>query len=183
MLKATLTFEDQAAFVSDRRFSPNVERPAPLLRYVTEVAIIIHLQTSLHHFKSCLRAISYTMLKYVKQFFVSSSKNDPIAGLPVPDSSKSFWHSEPSEFLLGHRTTEDLPGSADVVIVGTGITGTSAARFLTEDERAKDMKVVVLEAREACWGATGRVRDSASLLSFLNCHVPIPHYSCCTNTS
>jgi ribulose 1,5-bisphosphate synthetase/thiazole synthase len=79
------------------------------------------------------------------------------ATLPTPTSSNSFWHSEPSEFLLGHRTTEKLPAEADIVIVGSGITGTSAARYLAEDERAKGKSVVLLEAREACWGATGRV--------------------------
>lgn len=41
--------------------------------------------------------------------------------------------------------------------MGTGITGTSVARYLCEDVRAKGKKIVVLEAREACWGATGRV--------------------------
>lgn len=86
------------------------------------------------------------------------------ATLPTPISSKSFWHSEPNEFLIGHRTTEKLPAEADVVIVGSGITGTSAARYLAEDERAKGKSIVLLEAREACWGATGRVsRDNSSV--------------------
>jgi len=84
------------------------------------------------------------------------------APLPVPNASKSFWHSEPSPFLLGHRTTDELPKDADVVIVGSGITGASAARFLHEggsvDAAQNGRKtVVMLEAREACWGATGRV--------------------------
>ena len=79
-----------------------------------------------------------------------------MASLPSKDSTASFWHSEPSKFLLGHRTTPKLPANADVVIVGSGITGASAARFLAEDERARHLKVVVLEAREVCWGATGR---------------------------
>ncbi|KAH9881103.1 hypothetical protein J1614_001597 [Plenodomus biglobosus] len=78
------------------------------------------------------------------------------ASIPTPTSSNSFWHSEPNEFLLGHRTTEDLPAEADIVIVGSGITGTSAARYLAEDERAKGQSIVLLEAREACWCATGR---------------------------
>ncbi len=81
-----------------------------------------------------------------------------MAELPSKDSTASFWHREPSTFLLGHRTTTELPAHADVVIVGSGITGTSAARDLAEDARAKDLQVVMLEAREACWGATGRVR-------------------------
>ncbi|KAF2803242.1 FAD dependent oxidoreductase-like protein [Mytilinidion resinicola] len=78
------------------------------------------------------------------------------ATLPTPVSTASFWHSEPSEFLFGHRTTDDLPAAADIVIVGSGITGASIARFLAEDERAKGKSIVMLEAREACWGATGR---------------------------
>ncbi|KAF4312158.1 FAD dependent oxidoreductase [Botryosphaeria dothidea] len=85
----------------------------------------------------------------------SSAEHKP-AGLPVPNSSSSFWHSEPNQFLLGHRTTPELPAEADIVIVGSGITGTSAARFLAEDDRAKGKSIVLLEAREACWGATGR---------------------------
>ncbi|KAK0642741.1 hypothetical protein DIS24_g8756 [Lasiodiplodia hormozganensis] len=85
----------------------------------------------------------------------SSSEHKP-AGLPVPNSTSSFWHSEPNQFLLGHRTTPELPAEADFVIVGSGITGTSVARFLAEDERAKGKSIVLLEAREACWGATGR---------------------------
>ncbi|USP77783.1 fad dependent oxidoreductase [Curvularia clavata] len=78
------------------------------------------------------------------------------ATLPTPTSSNSFWHSEPNKFLIGHRTTEDLPAEADIVIVGSGITGTSAARYLAEDKRADGKTIVMLEAREACWGATGR---------------------------
>lgn len=79
------------------------------------------------------------------------------AGLPTEKSTASFWHSEPSPFLLGHRTTAALPSAADVVVVGSGITGASAARFFAEDGRAAGLGVVMLEAREACWGATGRV--------------------------
>ncbi|KAH7377637.1 FAD dependent oxidoreductase [Pyrenochaeta sp. MPI-SDFR-AT-0127] len=78
------------------------------------------------------------------------------ASLPTPTSTNSFWHSEPNEFLLGHRTTQELPAEADIVIVGSGITGTSTARYLAEDARASGKSIVVLEAREACWGATGR---------------------------
>ncbi|CZR60639.1 uncharacterized protein PAC_10535 [Phialocephala subalpina] len=78
------------------------------------------------------------------------------SSLPTPNSTKAFWHTQPSQILLGHRTTEPLPSEADIVIVGSGITGASAAHFLYQDENGKDLKVVMLEAREACWGATGR---------------------------
>jgi hypothetical protein len=78
------------------------------------------------------------------------------AELPSTESTSSYWLKEPSELLLGHRTTDTLPPSADVVIVGSGITGAFAARFMKESW-AKDSSVVMLEAREVCWGATGRV--------------------------
>jgi glycine/D-amino acid oxidase-like deaminating enzyme len=42
------------------------------------------------------------------------------------------------------------------VIIGSGISGASAARYLREEENGKDLDIVMLEAREACWGATGR---------------------------
>ncbi|KAL6697147.1 FAD dependent oxidoreductase [Trichoderma pleuroticola] len=82
-----------------------------------------------------------------------ASKDRP-AGLPVDEPSKSYWLSEPSEILLGHRTTKDLPQTADVLIVGSGITSAFAAHFLKG--KAPNLNVAMLEAREACWGATGR---------------------------
>ena len=94
-----------------------------------------------------------------------------MASLPTPKSSASFWHSEPSEFLLGHQTSITFPEEADVVIVGSGITGASAAKFLAEDERAKGLSVVMLEAREACWGATGRVRQISLTIDNYSCRM------------
>jgi ribulose 1,5-bisphosphate synthetase/thiazole synthase len=79
------------------------------------------------------------------------------ATLPTPKSTSSFWHREPSKILLGHRTTDHLPQEADVVIIGSGITGAFAAHYLAGGEHERDVDVVMLEAREACWGATGRV--------------------------
>lgn len=89
------------------------------------------------------------------------------ATLPTPESSSSFWHTEPSSLLLNHRTTEDLPREADVVVIGSGISGASVAHHLLQNQEGaegnekadggKGVKVLVLEAREVCWGATGRV--------------------------
>ncbi|CAM6114781.1 unnamed protein product [Calypogeia fissa] len=78
------------------------------------------------------------------------------ATLPSTKSTASFWHSQPSVGLIGHRTTEHLPQTADVVIIGSGITGAFAAHYLADEEGGKGLNVVMLEAREACWGATGR---------------------------
>ena len=85
---------------------------------------------------------------------------------PKRDSTNSFWHSEPSALLTGHRATRDLPSTADVVVIGSGVTGTSVAHHLLTSANGgteKGPNVVLLEAREACWGATGRVRSFAAL--------------------
>lgn len=76
------------------------------------------------------------------------------AGLPVPNSTKSYWHTQPSAKLTGYRSTPDLPPTVDTIIVGTGMTGSFAARFLKAATPTSHL--LVLEAREACWGATGR---------------------------
>jgi hypothetical protein len=86
------------------------------------------------------------------------------AELPTPDSTHSYWHREPSKKLLNHRTTKDLPATADVLVVGSGISGAFAARELVAGGRS----VVMLEAREACWGATGRVSLTKSPLLLLH---------------
>lgn len=78
------------------------------------------------------------------------------SGLPIANSSASFWHSQPSPSLLNHHTTPNLPEKADIAIIGSGITGASAARYLASDPRAHGKRIVLLEAREVCWGATGR---------------------------
>ncbi|KAL2264717.1 hypothetical protein VTJ83DRAFT_7227 [Remersonia thermophila] len=88
----------------------------------------------------------------------------PPSGLPSADPTSSYWLRDPNPALLGHRGTPDLPAEADVVVVGSGLTGTFAARFLlegsspthAEEKEGRDPGVVMLEAREVCWGATGR---------------------------
>lgn len=56
--------------------------------------------------------------------------SSPISGLPSANPSASYWLTDPSPILEGHRTTEKLPTEADVVIVGSGITGAFAGWFL-----------------------------------------------------
>ncbi|KAI8625836.1 FAD dependent oxidoreductase [Xylariaceae sp. FL1651] len=104
-------------------------------------------------------------------------------GLPVPNPSKSYWLEDPPHPELVDKQSPQLPTEADVVIIGSGITAAAVARsFLNEcarkshvaksrdgdrlstsslgsDEKAtaQDLpRVVVLEARTLCSGATGR---------------------------
>lgn len=74
-------------------------------------------------------------------------------GLPLPNPTVSYWQDPPSH-LSNHRTTPELPKSVDTLIIGSGITGTTLAyRILNQPSPPS---VLVLEARSACSGATGR---------------------------
>lgn len=89
----------------------------------------------------------------------------PVAGLPSDNPSAPYWLHDPSPLLLGHRSTPDLPAEVDVVVVGSGITGSFAADALLEAQNpggdsisgtGGNRTILLLEAREACFGATGR---------------------------
>ncbi|KAK5136688.1 hypothetical protein LTR08_002341 [Meristemomyces frigidus] len=96
------------------------------------------------------------------------------AALPTPTSSTSFWHTAPSPLLTAHRSTRALPPTADIVIIGSGMTGASAAHHLltSTNPPAPALAVVMLEAREACWGATGRNGGHCQPLLFEHPHDP-----------
>ncbi|RPD57280.1 FAD dependent oxidoreductase [Lentinus tigrinus ALCF2SS1-7] len=89
----------------------------------------------------------------------------PAAALPVPNPTKSFWIDTPGANPLAKEGSEGaLTHDADICIVGSGITGVSAAyhisRLLSEQGEdgagAKGLKITILEARDFCSGATGR---------------------------
>ena len=93
-------------------------------------------------------------------------------GLPRSNPTVSYWQDPPAH-ISNHRTSPELPEEADVVIVGSGITGAAIAHtFLS---REPSPFVIMLEARTACSGATGRNgghTKHASYRSFLdNMHV------------
>lgn len=94
------------------------------------------------------------------------------AGLPVPNSTRSFWLHPSSEVnpLAKEGSQGSLSGDADICIIGSGITGISAAyhfaKAVANSDNAKSLKVVVLEARDFCSGATGENHVSV----FEHCH-------------
>ncbi|OKL61879.1 hypothetical protein UA08_02273 [Talaromyces atroroseus] len=83
---------------------------------------------------------------------------DPARCLPVENPTVPFWHRDIHE-LHDYRTTEDLPASSDVVIIGAGYAGISTAYHLVKEEAGDSktkLSVTILEARGVCSGATGR---------------------------
>ncbi|OTA59637.1 FAD dependent oxidoreductase [Hypoxylon sp. EC38] len=87
--------------------------------------------------------------------------------LPRDNPTQSYWQLEPDE-IADLRSTSSLPDKADTVIIGSGITGAAIA-FNLLSNGARD--IVMLEARQACSGATGRNgghTKAASYRSFLD---------------
>ncbi|KAJ7181107.1 FAD dependent oxidoreductase-domain-containing protein [Mycena filopes] len=88
------------------------------------------------------------------------------ADLPHPDPTHSFWtHSPGANPLAGEGSTGALTDEADVCIIGSGITGVSAAYHLANaiadgtfpaPSEDTQLRAVILEARDFCSGATGR---------------------------
>ncbi|OBS19953.1 hypothetical protein FPOA_11677 [Fusarium poae] len=78
-----------------------------------------------------------------------------IPGLPLPNATKSYWQDPPHR-IANHRTTKDLPTSEvfDYVIIGSGISGAATAHKLLD--RDPDLSILMLEARTAASGASGR---------------------------
>jgi monoamine oxidase len=76
------------------------------------------------------------------------------AGLPSDHPTVSYWQEPPAP--IATIKSDELPPVTDIAIIGSGVTGTSVAHTLLNDSRAKALQVTILEARNACSGATGR---------------------------
>jgi hypothetical protein len=97
---------------------------------------------------------------------VDSTTEMSLTPTPAKSPLEPFWRVP--HRLDGHRSTQELPATADVVIIGGGFAGASIAHhlLLKSDESARvQPSVVILEAREACSGATGR--NGLDLLAML----------------
>ncbi|XWW94245.1 hypothetical protein V2A60_002188 [Cordyceps javanica] len=94
--------------------------------------------------------------KTTKAFLLDQVKQDP--GLPRSQPTASFWQAVPHP-MLANKQSHQLPGSTDVAIIGSGITGCSVAKHLLDlSSQSADgaMTVTVFEARTLVSGATGR---------------------------
>lgn len=80
-------------------------------------------------------------------------------GIPVENSTRSFWMEPPSNIACYKSLIPEEQPTYDIVIIGSGISGLSVARTILLDESFLEDErptVLMLEAREACSGATGR---------------------------
>jgi len=91
-----------------------------------------------------------------------SSKREPIdqavlsaQGFPVPNPTESYWQV-PEHRIANHRTTEELPTDKtfDYVIIGSGVSGAAVAMKLLDHN--PELSILMLEARKAASGASGR---------------------------
>lgn len=87
-----------------------------------------------------------------------SSSSTSAMPFPVANAVPSYWRKEVGS-IDNHRSTEILPSHADIVIVGAGYVGASIAHHLIEESVRCGRPlpaILIVEAREACSGATGR---------------------------
>lgn len=75
---------------------------------------------------------------------------------PVPNPSAPYWLSEPHK-LASFCSSATVPEQVDIAIIGTGIAGVlTAYHILKSYNGEKSPSVMLLDARDACSGATGR---------------------------
>jgi monoamine oxidase len=82
--------------------------------------------------------------------------------LPRANPTISYWQDPPdpevADYLSGNVESRSriLPETADILIIGSGIAGSCIAYNLLQDQQNHGKNIVMLEARQACSGATGR---------------------------
>ncbi|KAJ4317856.1 hypothetical protein N0V84_007131 [Fusarium piperis] len=112
-------------------------------------AIISTIQSTVSTVSSVLKTLSSLHTQFSSLLVRASSP----PSLPVPAPTRPYWLDDPPFPKLCDIRGE-LPAQADVVIIGSGITGAAVAKSLLE--LSGELRVVVCEARDLCSGATGR---------------------------
>ncbi|KAH7139593.1 FAD dependent oxidoreductase [Dactylonectria estremocensis] len=82
----------------------------------------------------------------------------PPSPLPVTNPTNSFWRSPPHP-LDDYRSDSDVPSQVDIAIIGAGYAGVSTVYHILDICKRRGTvppDIVILEARQACSGATGR---------------------------
>ena len=111
-------------------------------------------------FLRTLKTVIHVLRTLSKDYhdLLARANSDP--GLPVPNPTSPYWLDDPPYPELTDIQSPSLPQDADIVVIGSGIAGAAVAWSLLHECRAKNQqqqpRVVVLEARQLCSGATGR---------------------------
>lgn len=82
--------------------------------------------------------------------------------IQIPANSEPCW-SHYAHPLKQYRSNPNLPSEADIVIIGAGLTGASAAYHL-RDQAAKGLRVIVLDRGSPAGEASGRNAGNFELL-------------------
>jgi hypothetical protein len=80
--------------------------------------------------------------------------------LPRANPTISYWQDPSDPEIADYLSSEQVPEAADTVIIGSGITGSFVAWNLFQSP--DHGRIVMLEARQACSGATGRNGNSST---------------------
>lgn len=99
--------------------------------------------------------------------FPPSGSIPPCSPPNSKDPLLSFWLKEFESPLSNRGEHDQLPQEADVVVIGSGLTGVCAVDRLVEAlcsiKGERKVRVVVVEAREFCSGATGQFASIVNL--------------------
>lgn len=91
----------------------------------------------------------------VFQDFVAEVGGKLQGPMAMPSNNTPIW-LKGSHPLANYQSRPKLPKEADVVIIGSGLTGASAAYHISKAAEKKGLKVVVLDASDPGTGASGR---------------------------
>ncbi|KAJ5625850.1 hypothetical protein N7510_002159 [Penicillium lagena] len=79
-----------------------------------------------------------------------------MATMPVQHALTPWWRTQPHQ-LDDYVSSDSVPTESDIVIIGAGISGASVAYHLLQQHKGPNPpRITILEARQACSGATGR---------------------------
>lgn len=86
--------------------------------------------------------------------------------IPVPTGTLPFWRTDPHP-LDSCRSNETLPTETDILIVGAGYAGSSVAYHILDQTNpgSQPPSITILEARQACSGATARNGETLGLFA------------------
>jgi hypothetical protein len=119
--------------------------------------LIANLWSTYVFIKGLMDSLSVPLRRYEEADRVfAAPSNSPPAGLPVQNPTRSFWLDSAPDCnpLAREGSTGELTQTADVCIIGSGITGVSVAYHLanglSKTNLDKPTSAVILEARDFC---------------------------------